>query len=989
VNRANKTTQPLILPALAAWRATLLVVAFLVLGTTSNPVMARVHRKLVLGGKDHRARNLAFSRDGKRLVSHHSGYPRSIAVWDTEAGVLLTTIKELPDYDYFHGITSDAKVAVLGDSSGKASKLFVLNLENGTVAREVQLRQLDRGYAQLVLSPDCSVAACTGYTPTCRAYTTIHLVNMNTGETIRQQVAFDDGQHDITSLALSSDANTLASACSKTTKIWDMATLKLTQEITGDCGYGAISFSASGKTLITDNHSPIRMWHVSSGALLATLAKGDQGKFTASADDVDRIAARRHAEMYFWDFDAENIPEPPHTQLNGNALAQLTQLNQPQPDISVSIPPVARFPGTFKFDCVALSPDGKTVALADYEGAVRLYDWDDVRVGMMDRPLHTLELDQLDNKVDSVSLAFSPQANTIASGNDDGTISLIEASTRQVHRVLRGAEEGRIESIVFSPQGALLAFYSDDDNQIRIGDVNTGQPVASAEYHCDDPHFRFSPDGRHLAWTKPGYQGGFHLLEIQSGRQSVVPLACRKVGSFLTVVDANSNRFAFTPDGRTVVFASLKLGYGRNTGRGYPHVYNCCAALDLNSGSFRILGKRGESDRGIDNRHTSLVILPDGATAVAGVWRTDESESGHFIEVIEMQTGRIRQTLKGHASPISAVACSPDGAILASAGDDEQDNGAIRLWDARTGVLLGVFNTGEYSPHSLSFSPDGKTLISARGEYIQFWHPEVFHHVSYSGDTSLDDAATLGRALKAKGYLEDSLNTEFHLRTAGARSTLAVSLPDKALQNQRILAGLADDLGAILSRERFGDALTVHFCDGEFAIMKTTAVELQSAPEPPVQAPSNDSTCAPSSTLPHTPSEESDAAENAASGVLQVQDAQRIQGRWRVTRMQRAGRDVAVSDAQSYTFSAGKLIVRNSDYSSTTMTYVLSDTVSPAQLDLTWTSQNQQQVSPMIYSLDNDTLILCYAPPGDPRPSQFRTPYGSRLTLMAFERVSP
>jgi WD40 repeat protein len=163
---------------------------------------------------------------------------------------------------------------------------------------------------------------------------------------------------------------------------------------------------------------------------------------------------------------------------------------------------VATLPGNGQVFSMAMSPDGKWLALARRDGVAELVE--------LAHPRRPVELKEHKGPVGAV--AFSPDGKTLATaGLEDRTVYLRDLT--QLGNAARAVTTARtlpapafLCDLAFSPDGKRLAGVSRD--MVKMWDASTGHEVltlrGAPQRHWDpafNPRVLFSPDGKRLAAT--------------------------------------------------------------------------------------------------------------------------------------------------------------------------------------------------------------------------------------------------------------------------------------------------------------------------------------------------------------------------------------------------------------------------------------------------------------------------------------------------------
>jgi WD40 repeat protein len=422
--------------------------------------------------------------------------------------------------------------------------------------------------------------------------------------------------------------------------ILDLATGAVVARLLGHTdAVGALVFSPDSRRLLSGGckrDPTIRVWDVFSGQQIDVL-RGHEDGISALVFLPDRHTLISAGErVRFWDFPSR----------------------RPRPGFAHN--------PTLGVNAIAVSPDGLTIALADWTRHVVLLD--------MATGSHVASFGQHEH-AGVFSLSFSCDGKHLASVGTDPDVRIWDV-VRNAHP----AEElagpaGRVVAIAAAQDAERLVTATFDD-KVAVWDAAGGRMrTAWVAGHGELHAVAVSTDGR-AAFTA-GRDGIMRVWNADTGRLAR---------------DWRAHEGAVTSLALSLDAAKIAT----TGGDGWVKLWNA-ASGSLNKDVGRL-----------DVAATCVALGLDDRVAAGAA---DGS-----IDLFDPATGQRLTRIAAHEGPVLAIAFYGDGARLASASAD----GTAKIWELPAGRLLATMRPQLGALRSITVTPDGQTLATA-GYKLTLW----------------------------------------------------------------------------------------------------------------------------------------------------------------------------------------------------------------------------------------------------------------------------
>ncbi len=286
------------------------------------------------------------------------------------------------------------------------------------------------------------------------------------------------------------------------------------------------------------------------------------------------------------------------------------------------------------------------------------------------------------------AVAWSPNGRHIASGGNDSTIRVWNASTGADQLVSHG-HSGGIPAITWSPDSTRIASMTSgpsvsggppaSDNSVHVLNATTGNPIYIYHGHSSGiTDVAWSPRGERIASSSTDY-----TVQVWNAANGENPLIYRTHAWYVWTL-------AWSPDGK-------RLASGGPDGT--------ISLWDAVSGHTFL------SYRGHINAVEAITWSPDGKFIAS-------ASDDYSVRIWNSASGKLVYSYHGHSSYVRAVAWSPDGHSIASGSNDK----TVQVWDSASGKMNDIYRGHSGAVTAVVWSPGGRVIASGSTDgTVQLW----------------------------------------------------------------------------------------------------------------------------------------------------------------------------------------------------------------------------------------------------------------------------
>lgn len=400
----------------------------------------------------------------------------------------------------------------------------------------------------------------------------------------------------------------------------------------------------------------------------------------------------------------------------GVALAiEANQIISPPAQSQRTLADVAYAPGTrLRLDiaeqltAVSVSADGQYIASGSDDGTITLH-----------HPLNGEHLQTLQGHSDAINqLSFSPNGELLLSASEDDTLILWDVRTGTMLHTLVG-HESDVNTVSFSPDG-LSAVSTAQNNSMIVWDITNGviqhqltrpdarQTIYDAIFSADGQFIIAAMDVRLVLWSAFSGARLRDLATIGTSASSV-RLALHPDGTQL-VAGVDTALVIWSFDGEELLRVSGIEGNITRVAFSIDGRSIFGATNDTTSTTYSLrqwLVTTGEQIHqfNVDNPIQDIALTVDGRRAIGAI----ADGSLRIWDIVQSEELR---RFNGHDGLVNAVAIHPSGRYILSGSSD----GTARYWDTNTGYAIMSLAGHQDRINAVAISPDGAFGVTASSD---------------------------------------------------------------------------------------------------------------------------------------------------------------------------------------------------------------------------------------------------------------------------------